>query len=297
MQHSSTAIVIASYGRRGLLQTDTGPRPFLLKGRNLRAVCGDKVDWEAPDGDAETVVTAVHTRRNSLQRAASHGAGEVLAANLDTLVVTIAAEPKPDFFIADRFICAAELMQSRCLLVWNKADLQPGCLPELDVYRRLGYPVLDTSAATGGGLDTLRDNLATGWSMLVGQSGVGKSSLINQLVDAADLAIGQLSNSSREGRHTTTAAVAHRLNSSGWLVDSPGVRDFAPAISRPAIIQLGFREVVKLADGCRFADCEHRREPDCAVRAAVASGTIDARRYESYKRLHNLAAAQAEKNR
>lgn len=297
MRHSSTATVIASYGRRGLLQAAEGPLPFLLKGRKLRAVCGDRVDWEQAAGTDEALVTTVHDRRNVLERADNRGFSEALAANLDTLIVVMAPEPKPDFFIADRFVCAAELMQARCLLVWNKTDLQASEPAEFDVYRSLEYRVLAVSAATGAGMETLRQTLDKGTGMLVGQSGVGKSSLINRLVDDADVLTGALSQSSREGRHTTTASVAHRLANNGWLIDSPGIRDFTPAIAEAAEIQLGYREIVRLADDCRFADCEHRREPDCAVRHAVDNGNINARRYESYKRLHNLAAAQSERRR
>ena len=297
MRHSSTAKVIASYGKRGLLQSDAGPLPFVLKGRKLRAVCGDQVDWEKPAGAETAVVTDVHARSNALERSDSRGLDEVLAANLDTLAVVLAPEPEPDFFITDRFICAAELMQAHCLLVWNKADLQATGPGELNIYQNLGYPVLATSATSGTGIAELADKLSTGWGMLVGQSGVGKSSLINRLVSDANILTGELSDSNREGRHTTTATVAHPLGTDGWLVDSPGIRDFVPAISAAARIQLGFREIVARADGCRFSNCEHRREPDCAVRAAVDSGAVDARRYESYRRLHNLAAAQAEKKR
>ncbi len=291
MPHSSTgtATVIASYGQRGILRADDVRLPYLLKGRKLRAVCGDRVSWIPSSNDGEALVTAVLDRDNVLERPDSRGGSEPLAANLTMLAVIMAPEPAPDFFIADRFIAAAEIMQARCLLVWNKNDLSGAPPSELDGYRKLGYDVVSTSATTGVGLAELRRNLDNGISMLAGQSGVGKSSLINQLVEDANVLTGQLSDISREGRHTTTASVAHDLGNGGLLVDSPGIRDFVPTISDVSKTQIGYTEIVARADQCRFADCQHTREPNCAVRAAVENGDISERRYESYKRLLNLS--------
>jgi len=297
MRHSSTATVIASYGRRGILLSDGAQLPYILKGRQLKPVCGDRVCWEETGIPGETLVTAILDRDNQLQRPDSRGKTEVLGANLAALAVVAAAEPDPDFFIADRFICAAELMGARPLFVWNKTDLGADEPAELAVYERLGYPVVRASAISGEGIEELETRLADGFAMLVGQSGVGKSSLINQLLEDVAIPTRELSRSTGEGRHTTTAAYAHRLRSGGMLIDSPGIRDFAPVIEDSARIQSGFREIVSLAENCRFADCSHLREPNCAVRAAVTEGTVDERRYESYRRLCNLTAQLAERLR
>lgn len=293
MRHSSTAIVIASYGQRGILQTEDRELPYILKGRRLRPVCGDSVEWQPSENEGEAVVTAVAERRNQLQRPDQRGKHETLAANLQVLAVVVAPQPKPDFFIADRFLCAAELMGARGILVWNKVDLDVAEPPELAVYERIGYPLLRVSGTTGAGIPQLESEFGAGFGMLVGQSGVGKSSLINRLLDDAGVTTKQLSAATGEGRHTTTASYAHRLKSGGLLIDSPGVRDFAPSISDAAKIQNGFIEILALADSCRFADCTHNREPDCAVKDALERGTIDQRRYDSYKRLRNLAAQTA----
>jgi len=295
MPHSSTATVIASYGQRGILQTENVRLPYLLKGRKLRAVCGDLVTWMPSSNNGEALVTTVIDRSNVLERPDNRGGSEPLAANLTTLAVVIAPEPAPDFFIADRFICAAELMKARCVVVWNKSDLQAGDAAELATYRQLGYEVLSTSATTGAGISELRSNLDDGISMMVGQSGVGKSSLINELVDDANVLTGQLSDISREGRHTTTASVAHTLGNGGLLVDSPGIRDFVPTINDVSKTQVGYTEILSRADQCRFADCQHTREPNCAVRLAVENGDISERRYESYKRLLNLSKQRLER--
>lgn len=282
------ALVTACYGNRGHLDTGDGCRKrYILKGRRLRAVCGDRVSWQEQPSSAELLVTAVMERDNLLERPNSRGKPEPLAANLDNLVVVLARQPEPDFFIADRYICAAELMRSSAIIIWNKTDLGNDLPAELLTYQELGYPVIQTSIKQLSGIDTLNDLLAGGVSMLAGQSGVGKSSLINTLIPDADVAVGELSTASGEGKHTTTASVMHTLANGGRLIDTPGVREFAPAISNTADIQSGFREISRLDGQCRFSNCQHLREPNCAVKAALATGAVSERRYESYKRLLN----------
>ncbi|NND53554.1 MAG: ribosome small subunit-dependent GTPase A [Gammaproteobacteria bacterium] len=295
MSHSNIATVIASYGQRGILLHDGQELRYIRKGRQLRPVCGDRVRWEASGTPDEVLVTAIQERENQLQRPDTRGKTETLAANLATLAIVIAAEPKPDFYIADRFICAAELMGASPLVVWNKADLAANDPDALSAYESLAYPVIRTSATHGNGIAELEALLSDGFGMLVGQSGVGKSSLINCLIADADIATGELSQATGEGRHTTTASMAHRLRSGGMLIDSPGIRDFAPVVNESAEIQNGFREVVAAAENCRFANCSHLREPGCAVRDAVDSGDITERRYESYRRMCNLSAQLADK--
>ncbi|HEY7996041.1 MAG TPA: ribosome small subunit-dependent GTPase A, partial [Steroidobacteraceae bacterium] len=175
-------------------------------------------------------------------------------------------------------------------LVVNKSDLglDERLSAELDVFAQAGYASVHTSADSGAGLDALRAAIAPGAiAALVGQSGVGKSSLVQVLVPQAKVAIGELVRE-EDGRHTTTAARLFDLPHGAALIDSPGVRDFAPAVNALDERSLGFIEVRRLAVGCRFADCRHLREPGCAVQAAVESGAISARRYESYRRLRRL---------
>jgi ribosome biogenesis GTPase len=205
----------------------------------------------------------------------------------------MAALPAPDLFITDRYLCAAHLMGAKAAIAWNKADLAPLPEAELVVYAAIGYPLFPVSAATGSGLDALLDWSAQGIGLLVGQSGVGKSSLLNRMVPGSNTATGMLSAASDEGRHTTTASIMYALASGARLIDTPGVRDFVPAIPDRRDIAHGFVEIGATGRDCRFADCSHLREPDCAVSAAVLSGHIDARRYESYRRLMNLAGQAA----
>jgi ribosome biogenesis GTPase len=173
----------------------------------------------------------------------------------------------------------------------NKADITGAgelVAAIADEYRRAGYPVVLLSAVEGQGLDDLRALLRGEVTLLVGQSGVGKSTLCNALVPASLRPTGALSAATGEGTHTTVAATLLPLPGGGELVDSPGVRDFAPAPVSEAKVQTGWPEIREAAAGCRFNNCSHLREPGCAVQAAVESGRISARRFEGYRRLANL---------
>ena len=285
-------LIIASYGRRGILADENGVRRrYVLKGRKLRAVCGDHVIWQSARSAEECLVTSITDRQNVLERPNSHGRSEFLAANLSQIAVVLAPIPEPDFYLTDRYLCSAELLNAKALIIWNKMDATASIPTELKIYEELGYPIVHTSAVNSTGMDTLKSNLSTDVNMLVGQSGVGKSSLINMLLPETDAAIGEISEANKEGRHTTTASFMHELADGGKLIDSPGVRDFAPVIREADRIQTGFREILALANECRFSNCQHLREPNCAVKLAVEEDRIDARRYESYKRLHNTSAA------
>jgi ribosome biogenesis GTPase len=289
----TTALVVAAHGRRGIVEMDGIRRAFVVKGRDLRVVCGDRARVEERPGSEAVLVLAVAPRRNTLARWRRNGArDEPVAANLTRLVVVLAPAPAPDLYLADRHLCAAELMDCPALLAWNKADVA-ACPAEIAVeYGRIGYEVVEVSARSGGGLERLRAALAGHTGVLVGQSGVGKSSLTNVLVPGCRAAVGELSAASAAGSHTTTALLMYAIPGSagGWLVDTPGVRDFLPAIG-PNRVDAGFREIRELARRCRFADCRHEQEPGCAVKDAVEAGAVSRRRYESFRQLAASAAA------
>jgi ribosome biogenesis GTPase len=180
----------------------------------------------------------------------------------------------------------------------NKTDVERGRQPFdgiADVYARCGYPVVLCSAETGDNLDRLLTELAGETAIFVGQSGVGKSSVINRLVSDAAQRTASLSDATGEGRHTTVNSVMLDLPGGGVVIDSPGVRDFAPALESPREVMHGFIEIADAGERCRFADCQHFREPDCAVKAGVDAGDIDARRYDSYRRLLNLTRKLADR--
>ena len=279
------ATVIATYSRRMRLRFDNGEEADArIKGKKLKPVCGDRVTAEPIQDEDDWLITAIHERRNELARPNIKGQREVLAANVDLLVVVAAALPKPDWYIVDRYLCSAELMGVDGAVVFNKIDLEPPDEEALGIYRRVGYETLAASAETEHGIDALSELLTGKTAIIVGQSGVGKSSLINLLSDESAQRVADISQKHREGRHTTVNSVMIPLPGGGDVIDSPGVRDFAPALNSPEEAIIGFREIHEAGENCRFANCRHLREPDCAVKAAVESGEIDPRRYESYRR-------------
>ncbi len=282
--------VVESYGRRVVVADHDGnARSCKLKGRDLDLVAGDDVFIARSPGDDEWIVTARRPRRNLFSRSDSRGRTESLAANLDRLVAVVAPRPSCDPYIVDRYLAGAREAGIPALLVVNKRDLpaDEGDLSFVAPLRAIDLPVLDVSARTGEGLEPLVEKLTGQRSLFAGQSGVGKSSLLNALVGQPRRATGSLSVSSGEGRHTTVSSAILRAPW-GEIVDSPGVRDYAPPVMPATEIQLGFAEIAARAGGCRFLDCLHLREPQCAVRMAVESGEINDRRYESYRRLLNL---------
>ncbi len=290
MPETFDALVIATFGRHLLVRDTAGrelkARPF---GRGLVIVAGDTVQCRDDPRTSETHVLKLLARRNALYRSNLRGGAEPVVANLSQLLVVLAARPEPDLFVLDRYLAAATSGGIAATLVLNKRDLgiNPDLQNELSVFRDIGYDWIACSTRTGEGIEAVCTACAGATTALVGQSGVGKSSLIRRLVPDAEIAIGELVRE-EEGRHTTTASRLFDLPGGGSLIDSPGVRDFAPAIDRLDSGYLGFIEVARLAPECRFTDCRHMREPGCAVIAAVAAGRMHARRYESYRRLRRL---------
>ena len=287
------AEVIATYGRHLLLRDAAGERRMARPmGRHLEIVCGDRVQCRS-EGD-ELLAESILPRKSFLRRSTLRGRSEPLGANLTQLAVIVAPVPQPDLFLIDRYLCAAASAPMHAVIVLNKCELPAAAKigQELAQYSSLGYEVLQVSAmATGdaqSGLAALRNALRDQTTIMVGQSGVGKSSLTRLVTsDDSEIAIGGLMRE-EEGRHTTTASRLYDCDSGGRIIDSPGVRDFAPAIDDLERGSLGFREVAQLAPQCRFQDCSHMQEPHCAVRAAVEAGGVHKRRYESYRRLRRL---------
>jgi len=281
------ARVIATYSRRMRLELADGHCvDARIKGKRLQPVCGDRVDAQEIPNEADWLITAIRRRTNELTRPNLRGRIEVLAANIDKLLVMAAAIPKPDWSIVDRYLCAAELMRADASIVFNKTDL-PCSEPVDEVlaeYARVGYRIVRCSARLGENVAAVADLLRDGVSIIVGQSGVGKSSLINCLLGDTQQRIAAISTKSGEGRHTTVSSVMLRLPDGGAVIDSPGVRDFAPALQADDVVT-GYREIVAAGRHCRFANCRHLREPGCAVKAAVAEHGISKRRYDSYRHL------------
>ncbi|HEY3809515.1 MAG TPA: ribosome small subunit-dependent GTPase A [Steroidobacteraceae bacterium] len=279
----------AVHGRLLRVRTDEGIEALARPpGRDSQIVCGDRVECVRDTRHDELRIVSVAPRRGALFRSNARGQGEPVAANLTLLATVVAPLPVPDFYVVDRYLSAARCAGIAAAVVLNKCELpsDDGVAIALAAYTQLGLTVCRVSAHTPTGLGELRALLHGQTAMLVGQSGVGKSSLSRALIPLSAPDIGALLRDD-EGRHTTTASRLYDLPDGGALIDSPGVRDFAPAIDRLDAMTLGFAEIETLGPACRFADCRHLREPDCAVRAAVGL-TLDVRRYESYRRLRRL---------
>jgi ribosome biogenesis GTPase / thiamine phosphate phosphatase len=286
------ARVVESYGRRAIVETATGDRhPAVLFGKRLQVVCGDRVRLAREAGSDEWQITAVEPRRTVIARTDNRGRTEPLAANVTLLAVMAAPEPEPDLYMIDRYLAGAGYAGVKGAVLINKADIEAANESSEAIaaeFVQAGYPVVWISALSGSGLDEVRRLLKNETTLLVGQSGVGKSTLCNALVPASSRPTRALSSSTGEGTHTTVSAALLPLPGGGELVDSPGVRDFAPAPVAEAMVQTGWPEISSVSAGCRFNNCLHLREPGCAVQAAVEAGTISRRRFEGYRRLVNL---------
>lgn len=289
-QTATDGLVVVNYGKSMLIEDGAGSLHRCVARRSLGTiVCGDRVSWQQ-SGKQAGVITAIEPRRNTLARADGSDRQRPLAANIDQIMIVAAPEPPLEPFLIDKYTVAAELAQTRPLLVINKIDLlDADARSRLDTtladYAEAGYPVIHTSAKQNSGIKQLAGQLAGQASILVGQSGVGKSSLIKRLLPDLDIAIGRLSKASGQGRHTTTTTTLYHLPHGGDLIDSPGVRDFRLGQVDPGALAAGFREFRRHLGKCRFNDCRHVTEPDCAVIAAAARGEISDRRLESYRRL------------
>lgn len=272
-------------------------RSRLKKGKREWAqpvVVGDHVRF-TPVGQAQGAIEEVLPRRTYWARARTNKPHQILVANLDQILLVFAAEEPPlERLLVDRFLAIAEALGLETLLCVNKCDLVP---PEevgkqMEVYRRLGYPLLFTSAVTGLGLEELQKALKDRISVLAGPSGVGKSSLLNAIQPGLRLRTGPLSILGR-GRHITSEIQLLPLEMGGFVADTPGLQTAHLLDVAPQDLAQCFREIREYAAACRFADCSHLREPGCAVRAAVRRRRIDPLRYESYRLLRSELEAHS----
>jgi ribosome biogenesis GTPase len=290
---ASRATVLAAYGRQFWLRTDDGDhRTAVTRGRRADVVAGDRVAWREL-GAGQAVIEDVLPRRNRLRRSDLHRE-KTLAANLDQAAVVVAGEPPFSEELLLRVLIAAEREGIACLLLATKADL-PDALaaiePRLALYERLGYPV-HRIAATAHPDETraaLAPVLAGRTTLLLGQSGMGKSTLVNLLVPGAALATRTISEALQTGKHTTTFTRAFDVDGGGLLIDSPGFQVFGLAHLSASELEHGMRDFQPRLGSCRYHNCSHRHEPGCAIRAALAAAEIDPRRYALYVQLRGEA--------
>jgi ribosome biogenesis GTPase / thiamine phosphate phosphatase len=267
----------------------------------LRIAPGDRV-MITPLSGAEGVIEAVAPRRTTLARTRSEvGTEQILLANADVAALIFAMrEPAPRFGLLDRYLALCEHANVAAVICMNKVDL--GVTPELEralaLYAGLGYPVIWTSATTGAGLDELRAHISGKISLLTGPSGVGKSSLTNALIPGASQRVGEISQATHKGRHTTTGVRLLPLPESGWLADSAGIRELALWNVPADELSECFVELRRLAGTCLYEDCQHgANEEGCAFREALARGAITMERYASFERLLDEARAEEAQRR
>lgn len=269
------------------VQTESGVVTCKARGRFRRQdatpLVGDlvRISRQGNDGVLEEILP----RRNVFIRPA--------VANIDQLVVLAScAVPVTEPFLIDRVLAIARLQDVPALVVVNKDDLAPA-QPLAEIYRQAGVSVIVTSAETGEGIDALRDALAGKLSCLTGNSGVGKSSLLNSVCPGLQLPVGEISQKLGRGRHTTRHIELYALDADTFVADTPGFSSFDPErmeLVHKEQLQYAFPEFAPYLGHCQFPDCAHRREPGCAVRRALEAGQIPPTRYESYERLYEMVS-------
>lgn len=284
--------VLSVHGRSARVEAANGAIFACATRRLLRTLstdqrhvvaAGDRVLFRRA-GTAEGIIERIEPRHGVLART-SRGKQHILVTNVDqVLIIGSAAEPDLKPNLLDRFLVSAHLAHLRPLICINKIDLVDTAelQPLVGVYAQLGYPVLQLSAKTGQGIDHLRRLLAGSASVVAGQSGVGKSSLLNAVDPTLNLRVRSINVDTQKGRHTTTTARLIPLEFGGYVVDTPGIRQFQLWDIVPAEVAGCFRDLRPYISRCRYPNCTHTHEADCAVKGAVADGRIDARRYESY---------------
>ena len=290
-----TGLIIAHYGSQ--LDVEPVGQPGELWRCHLRAnlpslVTGDKVIWRAGK-DRSGVVVALEERESLLSRPDMHGRLKPVAANIDYIVLVIASMPTPHANLIDRYLVAAETVGIEPVILLNKTDLltdseeHQALRVMLDNYRDIGYKVLKASTRSEDGLTELKNLLNEHTSVFVGQSGVGKSSLVNVLLPGEDIKVGALSEATGKGTHTTTAAKLCHFPAGGTLIDSPGIREFGLWHMEPHQVLEGFKEFRPFLGYCKFRDCNHEKEPGCALREALEKGEVSEKRMNSYRHILN----------
>ena len=289
--------VISRYGSElSVLDTDAEQQIIYhcLTRQNIGHIaCGDHVVWEKTSSDPgvlEGVVTALIDRQSVLTRSTFSETDKPLAANITQLIIVLAPQPEPSEYLIDQYLIAAERIGVKAIIAINKADLlddeQRTVLQErFQLYENIGYHVVFISTKTDNGLQPLFNSLSDETSILVGQSGVGKSSLTNTLLPDLNLETQKLSEKKQLGQHTTSASTLYFLDDNARLIDSPGVRSFRPGSIDKSILEQGYREFKPFLGHCKFSNCSHTNEPGCALIEACENGDISQVRLDNFRHM------------
>jgi ribosome biogenesis GTPase len=284
---------VTRYGAELIVQTEQSEHIRCTARRKFEHIaCGDYVCWqESQQGNA--IVTTLLPRKNALMRPDRRHRPKAIAANIEQIIIVSSWRPKPSWMLVDQYLIAAQQMGAEAIIVINKSDLSKQYAQEKDWqairdYESIGYRVIETIAADDEagttnkqGISTVRQHLEDKTSIFVGQSGLGKSSLIQQVLPELVIKVGDISQSG-EGKHTTTTADLYRIAADTYMIDSPGVRDFMLSGINADIIRDGYREFTGIGHACRFANCSHTHEPHCQVKKEVETGLISIGRYKRY---------------
>lgn len=271
-----------AFGRHFGVEISRGERlEAIQRGRKLTPTCGDRVSLAVSAQGA--VIESIAARRSLFYRA-SEFREKLIAANVTQVVMVVAGDPPFSTELLDRWLVVAEANDCRVLIVLNKIDL-PGAAraqEQLAPYAALGYPVLPLCAKRE--VAALLPQLQQQHSVLIGQSGMGKSTLLNALLPGTAARTAEISSALNAGRHTTTHSTLYWLDQESWLIDSPGMQEFGLHHLSLGAIEAGFPEFAALAGQCRFRDCAHEKEPGCALRQAVSEGRASAARFQTMQR-------------
>jgi ribosome biogenesis GTPase len=288
-----SGLVITRFGAKVEVEDEAGNICRCTSRRKFGAVvCGDQVIWQ-PTHDNEGIIAEVLPRRTLLARPDDSGRDKPIAANITQLIIvaTVKALADENYYLnhnlIDRYLVAAENLDITPVILVNKRDLLSEkefvqLQDDMQPYQSIGYQVIYTSTRAAHGLEHLMLQLQHQTSVFVGESGVGKSSIIRCLLQDQAIRVGEVSAGTGKGKHTTTGTTLYHLKSGGDLIDSPGVREFGLNSIEPDALDYSFIEFRPFINQCRFHDCIHRAEPDCAVKQAVTEGRISRQRYDNY---------------